>query len=131
MLIFFLFLLITGVTFFYSSTGPAEPVRLLRPWSDQKSCHLWSKPCIFRVLVGPIIVRLMLSSDGRTNLALLPPPLIYYTEGHIDTWSAMGVQPPPLVTTMGDLPSLLRKIYRLHMCRFDHMKYKSRNGILV
>ena len=55
--------------------GPAEPVRPLRPWSDQKSYHLWSKPCIFRVLVGPIIVKLMLSSDGRTNLSLLPPPL--------------------------------------------------------
>ena len=57
-------------------TGLAEPVRPLRPWSDQKSCHLWSKPSIFRVLVRPIIVRLMLSSDGRTNLSLLPPPLL-------------------------------------------------------
>ena len=37
----------------------------------------------------------------------------------------------PLVTTMGDLPSLLRKIYQLHACQFDHINYKSRNGTLV
>ena len=54
---------------------PAEPVRPLRPWSDQKSCHLRSKPCNFSVLVGPIIVRLRSFSNGRTNLGLLPPPL--------------------------------------------------------
>ena len=29
------------------------------------------KACIFRVLVGPIIVRLRLFSNGRTNFALL------------------------------------------------------------
>ena len=46
--------------FFTHLTGPAEPVRPLRPWSDQKSCHLWSKPSIFRVLVGPIIVAYIL-----------------------------------------------------------------------
>ena len=56
-------------------SGPAEPVRPLRPWSDQKSCYLWSKPCDFSVLVGPIIVRLRFFSNGRTNLELLPPPL--------------------------------------------------------
>ena len=55
--------------------GPAEPVRPFRPWSDQKSCYLWSKPCNFSVLVGPIIVRLRLFSNGRTNLELISPPL--------------------------------------------------------
>ena len=35
-------------------SGPAEPVRPLRPWSDQKSCHLWSEPCVYQCL-------------GRTN----------------------------------------------------------------
>ena len=48
-------------------TGPAEPVRPLRPCSDQTSCHLWSKPCNFSVQVGPIIVRLRFFSNGRTN----------------------------------------------------------------
>ena len=33
-----------------SKDRAAEPVRPLRLWSDQKSCHLWSKPCnsVFR-----------------------------------------------------------------------------------
>ena len=53
-------------------TGPAEPVRPLRPWSDQKSCHLWSKPCDFSFQIGPIIVRLRFFSNGRTNLDLFP-----------------------------------------------------------
>ena len=56
--------------------GPAEPVRPLRPWSDQKSCHLWSEPCNFSVQDGPIIVRLRFFSNGRTNLDLLPPLLV-------------------------------------------------------
>ena len=43
-----------------------------------KICHLWSKHCIFRVLVGPIIVRLRFFSNGRTNLALLTPLLYLY-----------------------------------------------------
>ena len=59
----------------FSITGPAEPVRPVRPWSVQKSLYLWSKPCIFRVLVGPIIVKLRFFLNGRTNLVLLPPPL--------------------------------------------------------
>ena len=58
---------------------PAEPVQPLRPWWDQKSCHLWSKPCIFRVLVRPIIVRLRFFTNSRTNLLLLPPPLYCYS----------------------------------------------------
>ena len=53
-------------------TGLAEPVRPLRPWSDQKYCYLWSKPCNFSVLVGPIIVRSRFFSNGRSNLELLP-----------------------------------------------------------
>ena len=53
-------------------SGPAEPVRPLRPWSNQKFGYLWSKSCIQRVLVGPVIVRLRFFSKGRTNLALLP-----------------------------------------------------------
>ena len=32
-------------------TGPTTPT-LVGP----KCCHLWSNPCIFRVLVGPIII---------------------------------------------------------------------------
>ena len=55
--------------------GPAEPVRPLRPCSEQKSCYLWSKACDFSVLVRPVIVRLRFFSNGRTNLDLLPPPL--------------------------------------------------------
>ena len=58
-------------------TGPVEPVRPVRPWSDQKSLYFWSKPCIFRVLVGPIIVKLRFFLNGQTNLVLLPPPLSY------------------------------------------------------
>ena len=58
-----------------ASTGPVELVRPLWPWSDQKSCHLWSKPGNFSVQVGPIIVRLRFFSNGRTNLDLLPPLL--------------------------------------------------------
>ena len=33
------------------------------------------KPCNFGVLVGPVIVKLRILSNGRTNLGLLPPPL--------------------------------------------------------
>ena len=58
-------------------SGPAEPVRPLRPWSDQTFGYLWSKSCIQRVLVGPIIVKLRFFSKGRTNLALLPPLLCF------------------------------------------------------
>ena len=54
---------------------PAEPVRPLRPWSDQTSCYLWSTPCIFKVLVGSVVVSLRFFSNGRTNLVLPPPPL--------------------------------------------------------
>ena len=36
--------------------------------------------CIFRVLVGPIIVRLRFFSNGWTNLRLLPPPLLAVNE---------------------------------------------------
>ena len=39
-------------------SGPAEPVRPLRPWSDQKSCPSWAKPNIFQ-------------SSGRTNNCLI------------------------------------------------------------
>ena len=61
--------------------GPAEPIQSLRPWSNQEFFNLWSKPGIFGVVVRPIIVRLRLLSDGRTNLALLPPPLCGYCGG--------------------------------------------------
>ena len=54
--------------------GGASPT--IRLWSDQKSCHLRSKSYLFRVLVGPITVRLSFFSNGRTNFALLPPPLL-------------------------------------------------------
>ena len=57
---------------FRRAGGAGQP---LRPWSDQKSCHLWSKPCNFSVQVGPIILRLRFFSNGRTNLDLLPPLL--------------------------------------------------------
>ena len=52
--------------------GPTTPTLV-----NQKSCHLWSKACIFKALVGPIIVSLSLLSNGQTNLALLSPPLVY------------------------------------------------------
>ena len=39
---------------------PAEPIRPLRPWSEQKSYYLWLKSHIFKVLVGPIIVKSIL-----------------------------------------------------------------------
>ena len=87
------------------------------PWRNLKFCSLQGKNANFFLFL-PI-----------TGVHFFD--FIYYTEGHIYTLSAMGVQPPPIVTTMSDLPSLLRKIYRLHSCRFDHIKYKSRNGILV
>ena len=54
------------------TAGPAEP---LRPWSDQKSCRLRSKPSIFKLLVGPIIISLRFFSNGQVNLALLSQPL--------------------------------------------------------
>ena len=60
--------------------GLAEPVRPLQPWSDQKFGYLWSKSCIQRVLVGPIIVKLRFFSKSRTNLALLPPLLFKDSE---------------------------------------------------
>ena len=41
-----------------------------------ESCHLFLKSCIFRVLAGPIIVRLRFFSNDRTSLALLPPSLM-------------------------------------------------------
>ena len=59
-------------------TRPAEAVRPLRPWSDQNFCHLRSKSYIFKILVGPIIVWSRFFLSGRTNLGLLPPPLIEY-----------------------------------------------------
>ena len=58
-------------------SGPAEPVQPHRPWSDQKSCYLCPKPCIFRVLVGPVIVRLRFFLNGLTNLVLFLPLLIF------------------------------------------------------
>ena len=57
-------------------------VRPLRPWSDQKFCHLWSEPCNFSVQVRPIIVRLKFFSNGRTNLDLLSPLLIKTWKDH-------------------------------------------------
>ena len=57
-------------------TRPAEAVRPLRPWSDQKFYHLPSKSYICKILVGPIIVWSRFFSNGQTNLALLPLPLI-------------------------------------------------------
>ena len=56
-------------------SGLAEPVRPLRPWSDQKFCYLWSKSYTLKVLIGEIIVKSRFFTNGQTNLALLPPPL--------------------------------------------------------
>ena len=61
----------------FVSSGPAEAVRPLRPWSDQNFRHLRSKSYISKILVGPIIVWSSFSSNGRTNLALLPPLLVF------------------------------------------------------
>ena len=52
------------------TAGPAEPLLPLQPWSDQKSCHLRSKPCR-----GPIIISLRFFSNGQVNLALFPQAL--------------------------------------------------------
>ena len=71
-----------GRTVVLQFTGLAEPVQPLRPWSDQKSCYLWSKSSkilkikILKALVGPIIVKSRFFSNSRTNLALFPPPLV-------------------------------------------------------
>ena len=54
------------------TSGPAELVQPLRPWSVQAYCYLWSKACIFRVLVGPIIVRLRFFSNGRSDESYTP-----------------------------------------------------------
>ena len=55
-------------------TGPAEMVRSLPPWSNQKIFHLQSKSYTFKIMVGPITVWLRFLSNGHTSLAL-PPPL--------------------------------------------------------
>ena len=63
------------------TSGPPELVQPLRPWSDQKSCYLWSKACIFRVTVGPIIVRLRFFPNGpsdRYYTPLTPSALFIY-----------------------------------------------------
>ena len=48
----------------HSNSGPAESVRLLRLWSDQKSCYPWSKAYISKALVGPIVVKSRFFSNG-------------------------------------------------------------------
>ena len=58
------------VTAGHGGTAPTTPTL-----SDQKSCHLRSKPGIFKLLVGPIIISFRFFSNGQVNLALLPPPL--------------------------------------------------------
>ena len=55
-----------------SVTGPVELVRPLRPWWDEMSSYLWSKSCIFKVLIAPIIVKSRFFSNGRTTFSAAP-----------------------------------------------------------
>ena len=91
--------------YFQEFPRPAEPVRPLRPWSDQKSCYLRSKPCNFSVLVGPIIVRLRSFSNGRTNLGLLPPPLVPKIRLKKEIWAILGKLSPKIRCMLGWLSS--------------------------
>ena len=83
-------------SFSYLFPGPVEPVRPLRPWLGQKSCHLWSEPCNVSVQVGPIIVRLRFFSNGRTNLDLLPPLLL--SDVYLKVWP-QGHFPTPVLNS--------------------------------
>ena len=60
---------------YHEDSRPGEAVRPFRPWSDQNFTICSQKSYICKILIGPIIVWSRFFSNGRTNLALLPPPL--------------------------------------------------------